>query len=137
MAKAATPAADDDSAKPAKGKPKAAAGAKKPAAPKAAPAPITGPVEGGFMKLKPLLDRVVARSGSGRMVARPVVDAVLIELGEALRRGETLALPGLGKIKVKTPKEGAKGPGIPLRLLPMAEGGAKKDSAAPLAPAED
>ena len=59
------------------------------------------------------------------------------ELGEALRRGETVALPGLGKIKVKAPKEGAKAPGVLMRLLPMSEGGAKKDDAAPLAPSED
>ena len=89
------------------------------------------------MKPKLLLERVLARSGAGRAAAKPVIDAMLIELGEALRRGETLALPGLGKIKVKTPKEGAKGPGIVLKLLPMAEGAAKKDAAAPLASDQD
>jgi hypothetical protein len=145
MAKPDRSAADDDTAKPVGkampkgggGMKKPGAGGKRPAAPKAAPVPITGPVEGGTMKFKPLMDRVVARSGSGRMAAKSVVDAVLVELGEALRRGETVVLPGLGKIKVKTPKEGAKGPGVPLRLLPFPEGGAKKDDAAPLAPAED
>lgn len=144
MAKPDRAAADDDTAKPARkgmakagGPMKKAGAAKRPAAPKAPPVPITGPVDGGTMKLKPFMERVVARTGAGRVVAKPLVDAVLLELGEALRRGETVALPGLGKIKVKAPKEGAKAPGVLMRLLPMSEGGAKKDDAAPLAPSED
>lgn len=136
--KAAT-ADDGETPKPARkarpGKPGPAAAAKPagagkgPRAAKAAPAPITGPVEGGVMKGKHLAERVVARSGVTRAAARPVIEAVLVELGEALARGETLVLAGLGKIKVKAAKEGAKGGATQLRLMPI--GGGQKDKTAP------
>ena len=112
----------------------AGAGAKGKVA-KAAPAPITGPVEGGTLKTKELIDRVVARSGAGRMAAKPVVDAVLVELAESLARGESFVLPPLGRGKIRPAKEGAKEGMMTLRI--NKGGRAKKDDATPLAPAEE
>jgi nucleoid DNA-binding protein len=106
---------------------------------KAEPAPISGPVEGGTMRAKTLVDRVVARSGTGRAAAKPVIDALLVELGDSLRRGETLVLPGMGKLKVKPAKEGAKASGVQIKLTEIKAGGKgeKKDADTPLAPTEE
>jgi hypothetical protein len=141
--KAAT-AEGGDTAKPArKARPAKGAGAAKAGGPararpaKPAPTPVTGPVEGGTMKAKHLLERVAARSGTGRAAAKPVVDAVLVELGEALGRGEMLVLPGLGKVKVKAAKDGAKGGAIQMKLIPLGAKADKKDGETPLAPEED
>jgi DNA-binding protein HU-beta len=94
------------------------------------------------MKGKHLLERVAARSGVARTAAKPVIDAVLVELHDALARGEMLLLPGLGKLKVKPAKEGAKGSGMQIKLLPIKPGkgegqDAEKDGDTPLAPTED
>lgn len=51
-----------------------------------------------------LLERVAARSGLRKAQARPIVDAMLAELGEALSRGETLKLQPLGVMKVTRTK---------------------------------
>ncbi len=118
-------------AKPGAGR---AAGARKAAAAKPAPTPITGPAEGGTMKAKEFMTRVLARSGANRAVAKPVIDAVLAELGASLARGEGFVLPPLGRAKIKPTKEGAKGDVIQVRLR---QGGGKNDGDAPLAPTEE
>ena len=124
-------AAATKAAKPAKAARPARAA--KPAA-AAAPTPVTGPVEGGTLKLKALVERVAARSGAKASAAKPVIEAVLAELGESLARGEAFNLPPLGKAKIGRTKEGAKGDTIVIKLK---RGGAKKDAAPPLAPADE
>ncbi|MCG6902002.1 MAG: HU family DNA-binding protein [Rhodobacter sp.] len=57
------------------------------------------------MGKRELIDRVVAASGIKKKAAKPVVEAMLKELGDALSRGETLNLQPFGKGIVKTRKE--------------------------------
>ncbi len=118
--------------------------ARKPAGPKAAkPAPaaalIDGPVEGGVLKAKDLLDRVAARAGANKKQAKTIIDAVLHELGASIARGEGFVLPPLGRAKVTLKDDEEKGPRMIVRLKRGAGKGAKeqKDGATPLAPAED
>jgi len=111
-----------------------AAGARKAAAQKPAPVPVTGPAEGGTMKAKELMTRVLARTGANRATAKPVIDAVLAELGESLARGEGFVLPPLGRARIKPAKEGAKTDVIQLRLR---QGAGKKDADTPLAPTDE
>ena len=52
-----------------------------------------------------LIDRVVTASGIKKKAAKPVVEAMLMELGDALSRGETLNLQPFGKGIVKNRKD--------------------------------
>lgn len=63
-----------------------------------------------------LIDRVVTASGIKKKAAKPVVEAMLKELGEALSRGETLNLQPFGKGIVKTQKTLENAEVIELRL---------------------
>lgn len=54
-----------------------------------------------------LLSRVSSAAGVRRRVARPVMEAVLAELGEALSRGEQLNLHPFGKAVVNRTRDGA------------------------------
>lgn len=138
-ARAATPRAAKAAApKAAADKPARAARAAAKAAPVLAPsAPITGPAAGGVMKIKELLDRVVARSGVKKKDAKPVVDALLLELGDSLGRGEGFVLPPLGRAKLGRTKEGSNGDMLVVKLK---RGGAVKAGGAAEAtdsPSED
>lgn len=95
---------------------------------KAIAAPVTGPAEGGTMKIKEFTTRVLARAGATRAAGKPVIDAVLAELGESLARGESFALPPLGRGKVRPAKDGAKADAA--LTLKIKQGGGKKASAA-------
>ncbi|WP_323041341.1 HU family DNA-binding protein [Gemmobacter sp.] len=110
-----------------------AAGKIKAAAPVPA-TPIEGPVEGGVLKAKDLLERVAARAGANKKQAKPFMDAVLHEIGASLARGESFILPPLGRGKLRPRKEGATGEGVMLKLLPVKS---KKEGETPLAPAEE
>ncbi len=61
---------------------------------------ILGPV----MRKKELIDAVVERSAIKKKDAKPVVDAMLAILGEALADNRELILPPLGRIKVRREK---------------------------------
>lgn len=63
-----------------------------------------------------LIDRVVEASGIKKKAAKPVVEAMLKELGDALSRGETLNLQPLGKGIVKNHKELENAEVIEMRL---------------------
>ncbi|MCI2398712.1 HU family DNA-binding protein [Aliiroseovarius subalbicans] len=54
---------------------------------------------------KDLLERVAARAGVRKNAARPIMEAMLEELGAALVRGETLKLQPLGVMKVTRQKD--------------------------------
>lgn len=93
--------------------------AKKPAAAKAS-APETAPASSDVagaaaekanveLRLKALVDRVIAASGAKKAAARSVTEAVLKELGDALSSGQVLNLPGLGKMRVARAAEGPAG----------------------------
>ncbi len=60
---------------------------------------------GTEMKKQELLDKVLARADTRKKFARPVVDAVLEVLGEALAEGRELNLPPLGRIKLNRVKD--------------------------------
>jgi DNA-binding protein HU-alpha len=56
------------------------------------------------LRKKHLIDRVVQRSGVKKKDAKPVVEAMLAELGEMLSSGQDLILPPLGKLHVNREK---------------------------------
>jgi DNA-binding protein HU-alpha len=57
------------------------------------------------MRKKELLEKVVARSGMKKKDVKPVVEAMLAELGETLAGGRGLVLPPLGKIQINREKK--------------------------------
>lgn len=76
-------------------------------APKATPVVVDGPqpvVSGPVMRKKELIDLVVERSGIKKKDAKPVVEATLEILGEALAETRELNLQPLGKVKVRREK---------------------------------
>ena len=62
---------------------------------------ILGPV----MRKKELIDTVVIRSGIKKKDAKPVVDAMLAVLGEALGDNRELILPPMGRLKIRKEKK--------------------------------
>jgi len=63
-----------------------------------------------------LVDRVVAASGIKKKAAKPVVEAMLKELGDALSREEALNLQPFGKASIKRNKDMPNAEVIELRL---------------------
>jgi DNA-binding protein HU-alpha len=57
------------------------------------------------MKKRDLLEKVVKRSGIKKKDAKPVVEAMLAVMGEALAEGRELNLPPFGKLKTNRVKE--------------------------------
>ena len=68
------------------------------------------------MGKRELIDRVVTASGIKKKAAKPVVEAMLKELGDALSRGETLNLQPFGKGIVKNRKDLENAEIVELRL---------------------
>ncbi len=66
---------------------------------------VAKPAEVPVLRKKELIERVVARSGIKKKDAKPVIEAMLAVLGEALASGEDLNLQPLGKVMVKRVKE--------------------------------
>ena len=58
-------------------------------------------VMGAVMRKKELIERVVERSGIKKKDAKPVVEAMLSVLGDALADHRELALQPFGKVKIK------------------------------------
>lgn len=76
--------------------------------PKTSPTLVEGPqpvVSGPVMRKKELIDLVVERSGIKKKDAKPVVEATLAILGEALADTRELNLQPLGKVKVRREKQ--------------------------------
>ncbi len=93
-----------------------------PAADEAAPRPA--PLgRGEFM------DRVATACGSSKADVKPVVQAVLTELGKALAAGQDMNLMPLGKIKItrENPIEGGRMFVVRIRQLAEAPAAAKDD----------
>ena len=73
----------------------------------ASPIVVEGPqpvVSGPVMRKKELIDLVVERSGMKKKDAKPIVEATLAILGEALAEARELNLQPLGKVKVRREK---------------------------------
>ena len=62
-------------------------------------------VAGPEMKKKELVEKIVKRAGVKKKDAKPVVEAMLAVLGEALGEGRELVLQPLGRIKVTKVKD--------------------------------
>ena len=73
-------------------------------------------VAGPELKKPALIDRVVERSGGKKRDVKPVVEAMLDVLGQALDNGEELVLPPLGKVKVTRRKPLANGEVLTARI---------------------
>lgn len=97
-----------------------------------AKAVVLGPV----MRKKELIDRVVERSGIKKKDAKPVVEAMLGVLGEALAEKRELALQPLGKIKIKRERELPNGRMLVTRIR-QSSGPATVPEPKPLADADE
>ncbi len=86
----------------------AVAQAEAPTPPAVMPEVVDGPqpvVAGPMMRKKELVDKVVEASGIKKKDAKPVVEAMLRVLGDALRDGRELNLHPFGNMKVRRAKE--------------------------------
>ena len=63
------------------------------------------PVVASEVKKRELYDRVATLSGVKKQQVKPIVDAVLSVMGDALDAGEDLNLEPLGKVKIQREKE--------------------------------
>ena len=63
-----------------------------------APQPV---IMGPVMRKRELIELVVTRSGVKKKDAKPVVEAVLATLGEALADGRELILPPMGRMMIR------------------------------------
>ena len=68
------------------------------------------------LKMKDLLDKVVAASGAKKADARGIIEATLAALGDALSNGDTLILPPLGRAKVSRAAEAGSGKAMTIKL---------------------
>jgi DNA-binding protein HU-alpha len=86
------------------------------------------------MRLKDLVDHVTKASGFKKKDVKVVVETTLARIGAALQNGDSMALAGLGKLRMVRAASGAGG-AMTLKLR-MATPGAKPASATS-APADD
>jgi len=75
------------------------------------------------LKRPELIDTVVKRSNTRKKFAKPVVEAMLEVLGEALAEGREMTLPPLGRIKLKRIMDGAEARIIVTRIRQSKQGG--------------
>lgn len=85
---------------------KATKKAKKPAKPDNSGSRKENATQTEMVKRRDFVERVAARSGMRANQVRPVMDAVLNELAEALLNGESLNVDPLGRIQVNRRKDG-------------------------------
>ncbi|MBT0956400.1 HU family DNA-binding protein [Alphaproteobacteria bacterium KMM 3653] len=121
----AAPKASAKSTASAARKPRAAA---KPKAPAKTPAKAKTPatpavvsqatpvVAGPTIKKNELFDRIMLTTGAKKKDVKPIVEATLRALGDALSAGEELQVPPLGKVKVHRQKDLANGEMLMLKL---------------------
>ncbi len=76
---------------------------------------------GGHLRLKDLVEKVVASSGAKAKEVRDIVTATLTELAAALERGDALNLPELGKVRVA--RRGDDPEGTTSMVLKLRKGG--------------
>lgn len=111
----------------------------KPAKPKAAPVPelLAEPAADttavAVTRLKELVARVATATDSKRAQVRTVVEALLVEMGAALEKGETLHLPGLGRMRVARTRAQGSGSVMSVKLKRAGAKAPQNSAAAPLA----
>ena len=110
--------------------PRAAAARPKPVA-AADPALATGSEDGeakagakAGLRLKDLVDLVSAATGGKKKGVKEIVEATLGQMGAALQKGESLNLPGFGKVRVARQGNEAGG-AMTLKLRPSSGPAAK------------
>ena len=86
---------------------------------------IMGPV----MRKKQLIDAVVERSGTKKKDAKPVVEAVMAVLAEALVDNRELVLPPLGRFKIRKERKLANSRVLTIKLRQSAASEAVKTPA--------
>ncbi|WP_439156549.1 HU family DNA-binding protein [Yoonia sp.] len=86
---------------------------------------------GGPVRKPAFLDDVVTRSGLKKRDAKIALEAALATLAEALIRGDELAVPPLGKLRViKTKQIGGGAMVLTLKLRTMKDGAGKDGAGA-------
>ncbi len=92
-----------------------------------------------FMRKPDLIEKVVVRSGVKKKDAKPVVEAMLAVLGEALADGQEMRLPPLGKVMVNRTKDLENGTAyiVKIRQPKKASGDADPAGKDPLAKAAE
>ena len=75
------------------------------------------------LRKKQLIDEVVERSGIKKKYAKPVVEAMLAVLGEAVAAGTTMNLQPLGKVMLQRTNEKASGRVSIVRIRQSGSGG--------------
>lgn len=83
------------------------------------------------LRKQEMIDLVVARSGMKKKDAKPVVEAALAVLGEALSEGRELNLRPMGKLKISRREEKANGTVIICRVRQPISQGMVTDGTAP------
>lgn len=68
------------------------------------------------LRLRELIDRVAGTAGVKRKDAKPVIEATLKHLGDALGAGESLILQPLGRLRVNRTKVAASGDTLTVKL---------------------
>ena len=77
---------------------------------------LPDPQPAQVVQKKDFVDRVLAVTGAKKSEARPIIEATLEQLGQALSAGQTLAVPPLGRARVNLEKDQRGGDVITLRL---------------------
>lgn len=136
--KDAKPAKAEAEAKPKVTKPKPAK------AQSAAPANAAQTdAKSGPLRSAGLLERVAERTGAKKQDLKPILEAVLEELGAALSRGEAFVLEPFGRGKVARSKSVEGGETLVIKLkradakAKSTDKADKKDAASPLASSDD
>ena len=88
------------------------------------------------LRKKQLIDDVVARSGIKKKYAKPVVEAMLAVLGEAVAAGTTMNLQPFGKVMVQRTNEKASGR-VSIVRIRQSTGAGEKPGKEPLASAAE
>ena len=68
------------------------------------------------LKMKDLIDKVVAATGAKKADARGIIEATLAAIGDALSKGNTLNLPPFGRAKVSRAAEAGSGKAMTVKL---------------------
>lgn len=87
------------------------------------------PDAGPEMKKQELIDKVLNKGDIKKKYAKPVVEAVLEVLGEALAEGRELNLPPLGKIKINRVRDVANARIIVTKIRQSKSGGSSGSTA--------
>lgn len=82
---------------------------------KAKPVEAGAAIDAPELGKKELVERIVARSGMKKGEARRAFEATMEVLAEALREGQNLSLPPLGKIKIARTKDTPNGKMVVMR----------------------